>query len=102
MYADWTNGNSGRVPSHKSSESLQQLSEAMSGQASGSDIAQPESSGLHRRSHGSGTEEDIFSAMGGLEIDAEHRSSSYGRGEYILCFSLTHELAGFVHASSHL
>jgi hypothetical protein len=36
---------------------------------------------LHRRVTGSGTEDDIFSTVGGLEIDHEHRNSSYGHGE---------------------
>ncbi len=37
---------------------------------------------LHRRMTSSGTEDDIFSAVGGLEIDPEHRNSSYGHGEH--------------------
>lgn len=37
---------------------------------------------FHRRITSSGTEDDIFSAVGGLEIDAEHRNSSYGHGVF--------------------
>lgn len=45
------------------------------------DGGRPEGGG-HRRGTGSGTEDDIFShVVGGLDLEAEQRSSSYGQGK---------------------
>ncbi|CAL8466783.1 g6319 [Coccomyxa elongata] len=68
---------------YSSHERLDQLGGLSARQGSSSDmeVRRPDSSpSLHRRGTGSGTEEDIFSAVGGLEIDGEHRCSSVSQG----------------------
>lgn len=48
---------------------------------SAGDGSRPEGGG-HRRGTGSGTEDDIFShVVGGLDLEAEQRSSSHGQGK---------------------
>ena len=60
------------------------------------DGSRPEGGG-HRRGTGSGTEDDIFShVVGGLDLEAEQRSSSYGQGK-APC-----QKAGVLHASRQL
>ena len=78
-------------PAHGSSEALDRLGPpALAGRSLSSSEVDPaalragppgaQQGGHHRRRTGSGTEDDIFSAVGGIEMDAEHRSSSYGHG----------------------
>ena len=71
-----------RIPGAASHEALDQLA-ASSGRMHNSqgDGGRPEGGG-HRRGTGSGTEDDIFShVVGGLDLEAEQRSSSYGQGK---------------------
>ena len=86
---------SGSRLAYSSHERLDQLAGLSARQGSSSDMEarRPDSSpSLHRRGTGSGTEEDIFSAVGGLEIDGEHRSSSIGQGACLCCACFTFEL----------
>lgn len=83
-------GQSGRIGSGSELETLGRRAE-LAGQQGHHGLGQ----GMHRRGTGSGTEDDIFSAVGGIEMDAEHRSASYGHGEgaaaayMLLCLQAT-------------
>ena len=73
------------MPGAASHEALDQLA-ASSGRMHNSqgDGGRPEGGG-HRRGTGSGTEDDIFShVVGGLDLEAEQRSASYGQGKTLL------------------
>jgi len=72
-----------RIPGAGSHEALDQLAAGTGRMHSMGNGGQTEGAG-HRQGTGSGTEDDIFShVVGGLDLEAEQRSSSYGQGKSI-------------------